>query len=508
MPINTEHPDYVERTPDWTLMRDCYAGERRIKSKTFTYLPATGGMVEDGAMRGADPGYSAYIAYLTRAVFPDSVDDATKILVGAMHRKPAKIELPEALEEMRGLATREGDTLEGLLRKINEEQLLVGRVGLLADVSPSRNVPHLVQYPAESIINWDDRNPDVFGVDKLQLVVLREEIQRRTDVFEWENVTQYRVCLLEQQFEGGEPVGTSRLYTTFTETDGAMPVATDAITPVYKGTPLDEIPFVFIGSNDLSSKPDEIPLLGLARYTLTTYRGEADYRQTLFMLGQDTLVIIGEDSGSEDEDAGVTKSTRTGAGAKISLPAVPGADAKFIGINRDGLSEQRVALQNDHTRLREMGSRLLEPRSGTAESGEALKVRVAAQTSTLLQIAMTAAAGLESILKICAKWVGADPEQVKVIPNLDFAETKARPADLRDLLDARERGAPLSLESIHQWAKQNGFTDAEFEAEVAQIKTEQELMDLLKPTPEAPEQGAPADDAEDTSEEESDTPAE
>ena len=505
MPIDTEHPEYAARTPDWTIMRDCYEGERKIKSKSFTYLPATGGMIEDGAEISKEPGLSAYIAYRLRAVFPDAVEDATKILVGAMHRKPAKIELPPQLEEMRDLATRGGDSLEGLLRKINEEQLLAGRVGLLADVTPARDVPHLVSYAAEAIINWDDQNPDLFGLDELQLVVLKEEIQRRTDVFEWETIVQYRACMLEQQFENGEPVGDARKYITFTETEGAIEEQTDAITPSFKGRTLEKIPFVFIGANDLTASPDDIPLMGLARYSLVAYRGEADYRQTLFMLGQDTLVTIGEES---DEEGAPARSTRTGAGAKISMPAAPGADAKFIGINRDGISEQRIALQNDHTRLREMGSRLLEPRSGQAESGEALKVRVAAQTSTLLQIALTAAAGLENILKVCAEWVGADPEAVKVIPNLDFAETKARPSDLRDLLDARERGAPLSMESIHQWAKQNGFTDAEFEAEVAMIKTEQELMKILVPAPPPKPAGAAPGGTNPPKKEESDTPAE
>ena len=507
MPINTEHPEYAKRTPDWTIMRDTYEGERTIKDKAFAYLPATGGMIEDGALIGKEPGLEAYLAYRLRAVFPDAVEDATKILVGAMHRKPAKIELPPQLEDMRLLATRSGDTLEGLLRKINEEQLLAGRVGLLVDVTPSRDVPHIVPYSAESIINWDDQNPDLFGLDQLQLVVVKEEIQRRIDVFEWEQVTQYRACMLEQQFENGQPVDGPRQYTTFTETDGTVNVQTDAIVPTFKGRALEKVPFVFIGSNDLTVTPDDIPLLGLARFALVAYRGEADYRQTLFMLGQDTLVTIGEEGEEEGEPA---KRTRTGAGAKISMPAAPGADAKFIGINRDGISEQRIALQNDHTRLREMGSRLLEPRSGQAESGEALKVRVAAQTSTLLQIAMTAAAGLEQILKVCAEWVGADPSVVKVIPNLDFAETKARPSDLRDLMDARERGVPLSMESIHAWAKQNGFTDAEFEVEVAKIKTEQELMKILVPEPPKPAPGAPgapeAPGAPD--EKESDTPAE
>lgn len=488
MSIQSEHPDYVKRHPDWVIMRDAAEGERRIKCKTFTYLPATSGMVIDGAKAGTEPGKSAYQAYLERAVYPNAVDDAVKILVGALHRKPSKIKVPAALEPMLQLATREKDTMEGLLRKINEQQLLTGRVGLLVDVTPKRDVPHLVPYVAESIINWDDQNPDPFDLDQLQMVVLRECITERTDMFGWELVTRYRACVLEREFVNGEPQGEPK-YMTWTEQNGEPAQDVEPFTPLFKGREMTEIPFVFIGSNDLTPLPDEIPLLGLARYALVVYRGEADLRATLFMLGQDTLVTIGEDSGGDDADAGPGKQTRIGVGAKIEIPM--GGDAKFIGVHSDGLPEQRRVLSDDHTKLREMGSRLLEPRSGQAESGEALKVRVAAQTSTLLQLAVTAAEGLTKALRLAAEWVGANPDEVEVIPNLDFAETKARSADLRDLMDARERGAPLSYESIHMWAKQNGFTDMEFEAEVAAIKKEKELQALLVPVPPPAPAGGP-----------------
>jgi hypothetical protein len=481
MSIQTEHPDYQDRLPDWQIMRDTVGGARRVKKKLFTYLPATSGMVADGAKKAQEPGWSAYQAYLSRAVFPNAVDDAVKVLVGAMHRKPAKIEVPDAMKEMLDVATRERDTMENLLRKINEEQLLTGRIGLLVDVMPGRDVPHFVPYVAESITNWDEVSPDAFAVNELQMLVLKEIIIERVAIFEWMTVTRYRACLVSPDYANGEPV-TDPMYQTFTEDFGQSDqnvVTTDPIIPKFKGNPLKQIPFVCIGSNDLTMTPDEIPLLGLADYALVVYRGEADFRSTLFMLGQDTLVTIGEDPG-EDGDEKAT-STRIGVGAKISLPLQ--GDAKFIGVSSEGLPEQRRALVDDHTKLREMGSRLLEPRSGQAESGEALKVRVAAQTSTLLQLAITAAAGLEKALKIAAEWMGLNPDDVTVTPNLDFAETKAKTTELRDLMDARERGAPLSFKSIHAWAKQNGFTDEEFDTEIADIKSEKELQAILMPAP-------------------------
>lgn len=484
MSIDTTHPQYAEASLDWQLMRDCYAGQRIIKMRSVTYLPATGGMVLDGVLRNAEPGRSSYLNYLNRAVFPEAVDSAMKILLGVLHRKPAKIELPPQLEPMNDIATRSGETLLGLLRKINEQQLLVGRVALLADTAPGRTTPHAVLYRAEELINWDTENPDAFGLDRLELAVLREVIPRRSGMFEWDDVTRYRVLTITPEFEKGLPV-TAPIYHTFTAEDDVSVDSAPVIIPTFQGRPLAEIPLVVVGANDLTFVPDQIPMLELARQALAVYRAEADYRQTLHMLAQDTLVTIGE----EMNEDGVLQPLRVGAGARISLPAAPGADAKYIGINRDGLSEQRLALQSDYTRMREMGARLLEPRAGVAESGEALKVRLSAQTSSLYQLAITGAAGLESFLKVCARWVGADENAVSVTANLDFAETDAKSAELRDLMDAREKGAPLSMESIHTWAKQNGFTESEFDAEVGMIKAEKELMTMLKPA--GPPSGVP-----------------
>src|SRR3990172_7776952 len=105
MSIESTNPQYDERTADWEQVRDCFKGSRWIKSLGVKYLPATSGMIEDGVLRAAEPGKSAYDAYRTRAVFPNAVKDAVDVLVGVMHRKPPVIQLPPELEPMREKAT-------------------------------------------------------------------------------------------------------------------------------------------------------------------------------------------------------------------------------------------------------------------------------------------------------------------------------------------------------------------------------------------------------------------
>src|SRR5690606_16749209 len=133
------------------------------------------------------------------------------------------------------------------------------------------------------------------------------------------------------------------------------------------------------------------PLLGLSNLCLAIYRGEADYRQALFQQGQDTLVVIG---GLEYDEQG--KPLRLGAGAVVGVPL--GGDAKYVGTEGKGLAEMRQALENDKAAAVQRGARLLTAKGGDRQSGEALRVRVAAQTATLTIMAKTAAAGLEWLL--------------------------------------------------------------------------------------------------------------
>lgn len=482
MSIESTHPDYSDVADDYRMMRHTFAGERRIKDGTFAYLPATGGQIADGAARNLQsPGWQAYNSYLARAKFPEVVDQAVQVMVGVMHNEPARIELPAALEPMRKSATRKGESLLMLLRRINEQQLLYGRMGLLVDFTQDplmiakREVPHLVEYQAETIINWDDERMSEFGVNELSFLVLNETVQVRgrggVDIFEWEQERRFRVAFLEP-IDPEADLGPNNplVYKTFVDSDG---IRSETTTPLYKGSPLNKVPWVFIGANDLNVKPDEIPLLGLANLALAIYRGEADYRQTLHLLGQDTLVIIGEETTAEGAAKDETEDTRVGAGAVIRIAAGEGANAEFIGIDSKGAPEQRISLEKDKQEANSLGARLLEPRGSQAESGEALKIRVSASTSTLHTIALTGAAGLETVLRAAAEWVGANPDEVKIIPNTDFAQETPDPEQLKKFAEAIKEGAPITRESMHIWAQGKNFTKKTWEEERPELEKEQ-----------------------------------
>lgn len=473
MALDSVHPKYSEFKDDWVTMRDLYKGERAVKAKGETYLPPTKGMRLDG-MGVGKPGQEAYDAYKLRAVFPDYVKEGVEAYIGLMWQKAPTIELPTALEPLRTKATAYGEPLELLLRRVNEEQLVTGRLGLLLDLpvnpDPTNPMPYVAMYVAESIRNWDDGESDE-GEARLNLVVLDESGFRRGTDFQWVTQTKYRVLQLGAK-DTNEAEGTAVYQQgVFTNNDGQSASYTeDAMQPPQlRGAVLEKIPFVFVNSKDIVSSPDEPPLLGLGRLALAVYRGEADYRQNLFMQGQDTLVVVG---GVKKTDATEGEGTplRTGAGSMIEVEQ--GGDAKYIGVNSQGLSEQRQALESDRKRAETRAGQLINAGGSNAESGAALQTRIGAQTATLNQIASTGASALEYILKTCAEWMGANPEEVKVTPNLEFADFEMSGKDLVDFMTARTMGAPLSKKSIHAMLVDRGVTKLDFDTEMDEIGEE------------------------------------
>ena len=473
MSVKSVHPFYSAMLAKWKLGRDSYDGEDAIKAAGTTYLPATSGQVADGQGKSHALGDQAYVAYVLRAVYPDTFSGAVEAAIGTMHREPAVIELPAVLEPMRNNATLLGESLEMLLRQINAQQLISGRLGLLGDVRKDKegHRPVVAIYDELAIRNWDDTSKEDEDVD-LRLVVLDETGYELDESLEWVLKTRYRVLALTDE-EG--KLSSSGIYASVTLEEQDELLNAELIAPGVMGNQLDEIPFVFVNSKDLSPTPDNPPLDGLAKAVLAIYRGEADYRQNLFMQGQDTLVRIGAVGADEDEVV------RTGAGARIDVNI--GGDAKYIGVNSQGLAEQRQALENDYARALQKSGQMLDATSRAKESGDALRIRVAAQTATLPQIAKTGAAGLERVLKSLARWYGADPDEVVVTPNLNFTASAFDGKTLVELMQAKGLNAPLSEESIHNWIHEQGFTDMAYEDELAKLATEEPLPGAGIPSP-------------------------
>lgn len=444
-------------------MRDAYRGSRQVKSKGGVYLPPTKAHVIDGYGKGVSTtGQQDYEAYKLRARFPNFVREAVQMAIGMMHSQPPIIELPKAME---GIKSSKGEPLAHLLRKINTEQLITGRVGLMADLptnpAPGEDTPYLTTYATERVINWDDGRVEQIVPQTLNLVVIDESENQRISGFEWELKNKYRVLIIGDELNNE----TSGLYVQAVFQENTYNVSA-LKPPTWKGRTLDKIPFVFVNSCDITSDVDDPPLLDLGDICMAIYRGEADYRHNLYMQGQDTLVTIG--GGFDDTDK-----VRVGAGARLDLPQ--GGDAKYIGVNSSGLQEQREALDRLSSRAGSMGAQTLDTTSRERESGDSLRIRVAARTADMNQIVDAGALALENILKICAEWMGENPEEVKVKPNKEFGEMPLTGQTMVEMATARNLGFPISAKTMHDLARKRRMTTRTFEEEIAEASKENSM---------------------------------
>lgn len=418
------HPVYDGFAPTWRLMRDATEGEDAVKQRGETYLPMKSGTraIADETLKKA-----AYEAYKLRAEFPEIVAPTIRGAVGTMLDQAASIELPPQLEPMREKATRDGLTLNGLHRRIAIEVMDTGRYGLLPGIS-EQGAPYLAGYVAEAITNWDAPEGDL---DWLMLDESASVLDR--DSGKWEAQSRFRECYLEN----GRYL--SRLWVQSGSGWSAEdPQEAKQAPRGGRSAGLNMIPFVFIDTNDLTPEPDDVPLYGLARLAVRCYRLDADYTFALHMTSEPTPVAIGFDDAKEAINQGQAPTT-LGSSKLWLLPK--GGDAKYLEFSGPGLEQQAKAIDAALQRAVVFGAQIFGDNRRMAESGEALRLRLGNQQSTLKTIAMTSAAGLEKALKNVAVWVGADPEKVKVEPNLDFVDHELSAQEIMAIVAGWQAGA-------------------------------------------------------------------
>lgn len=423
MDVKTLHPDLTSaRLAEWILMRDAAAGEGAVKARGEAYLPKPSGF-----KTRPDGGKAMYDAYRMRAQFPEILAPSISAMVGIIHDSESRVELPGALDFIIERATENGLTLDAFHRRITRQLLEVGRYGVLADAPEGAGQPFLVGYGAEVIINWD-ADGTFFVLDETQLV---------RDGFEWIEFSRFRVLeLIEGRY----------IQTVF---EGPDLVPTEILPEGVGALALEVVPFVVATSRDLTPVPEPPPLVGVGRAAVAIYQLSADYRHQLYMSGQETLVIIN----GKVPDA-------IGAGVVIELEGTESRkpDAKYVGPSGVGIEAHKVAIEQNLKASVRAGARMFDQTESRQESGEARRLRFAAETATLMSVAQNSCAALEASLRHVAVMVGADPKQVVVAPPTDLLDSTMSPDDAVKLVKVWQEGA-ISYETLYAAFQRGGLAD-------------------------------------------------
>ena len=417
--ITSEHPEYQAKVHSWLTMRDAIDGEDEIKAGKEKYLPMKSGMRQITDTYQKEMSYATYIL---RAEFPEIVAPTIRGSMGLIHSKDSVSELPAALEPLRQKATKDGLTLQQLHRKATVELLRAGRFVMLPGILDGEFF--ISSYVAESFINWDSVN----GI--LNYAVLDEAGHTRNlKTNKWTESKQYRELFLDER---GQFV--SRLWIE-QEGEGKIDMYApqeDEIATIRGRDGLDFIPLVTMGTQDLTVAPDELPLYGLTKLALRSYRLDAAYVTALHMTSEPTPYVTGVSADAAPQTIGASS---------LWILEDAAAKAGFLEFSGPGVAAQQLAIEDTQQRAIMFGAQLFAENKRTAESGEAIKLRLGNQTSSLKMIAVSSAAGLEQALRFTAVWAGADPEQVHVEPNLDFVDHELSPQEITALVSAWQAGA-------------------------------------------------------------------
>ena len=467
MAVDAKHPDYDDREGEWRMMRDCARGDKAVKDGGTTYLPMPTGF--GGTTRGA----AMWSAFKQRAEFPDILEPTLSGMVGLIHRSEALIEMPASMEPLWERASKDGLTLESFHQTITRELLLMGRYSILVDAAAGgSDLPYLCGYSAERLINWAPADlQDLYVLDETAAVF-------QEDTFEWQDEKKYRVLRLIELPDG------RRRYDQEVWDESMTRV--EVVTPTARGNvALGTIPFVVAGPVKLDVNPARPPLEGVARSSLAIYRLDADYRFQLHMTGQEMLVCQGVEPGKGPDPigAGVTyEFTNTEANAKLY----------YVGPEGVGIDAHKAAIAAERSVAVAAGAKLFDMEREGVESGEALRIRAAAQTATLTTVAIASAQALERGLRFIALMLGLNPRAVNVKPNLQFIDTRMTPTQAKDLMLLWQGGA-ISYQTLYENLQRGEIASPERDHEDEREMIEEETPDAPA-VAEAPEGGDLEDD--------------
>lgn len=427
MAIETEHSEYATHKIQWEKLRDCAAGQEAIHKKSIKYLPRLSSQTN-----------SEYKAYLMRALFYGATSRTIDGLSGMIFRKKPQVEIPDAMRDMVEDVTLDGTNLMGFAEAVIDDDITVGRAGILVDhpamladttlaqAEASNIRPFLKHYTAENIFNWKTE-----GRNNAQVLtqVRLWEFTEQQGKDEFDIKTQKQIRILDFNDDG------QYRQRIFIKNDRDEWIQEgDDIVPIKNGKPLNIIPFFFVGVKNGSPSIEKPPLIDLANVNLSHFTSTADLEHGAHFTGLPTAIITGHTE--EDVDKG--DEYRIGAATAWIFPN-PETQVSYLEFEGQGLGalEQRVLKKEEYMAF--LGARMLTPEKKAAEASETAQIHRAGETSVLSSLAQSAAQSIENALKFMAEWAGFNGD-VKFTLNNDFLAVPMSAQDLLALIQVWQSG--------------------------------------------------------------------
>lgn len=428
--------EIVDLKPRYDIVRDCVAGQEKIKAAGKIYLPIP------NEADASEANKLRYTQYKERAVFYGVTGRTLQGMVGTVFQKTPELEIPDTLDILKEDADGGGVGLNQQAKKALSYVLQFGRAGLLVDYPPQAAPATLAQLKAGDVrpnitlwqpwdvINW--RVSTVGGKKVLSLVVISEQWVSDDDGFSAEEKAQYRVLKMMG--------GVYRVELWRESEDGKQFDMVEEFSPLDgSGKPWPFIPFTFIGSENNDENPDLPPLYDLAALNIAHYRNSADYEEACYMLGQPTPWASGL---SKDWVDDVMKGT-IALGSRGLIPLPPGGQVGILQVQPNTMPKE--AMEHKEKQMVALGAKLVEQRDVRQTATEASQ-NEASETSVLATSANNVSSAYVDALKWANAFVATSAFEVVYKLNTEFEKRLATAQDRAQLVAEWQANAITTTE--------------------------------------------------------------
>lgn len=468
------HSGYINAASKWQTVRDALNGEVAVKAANTRYLPMPAAMEKVEAVAPTSTSYyetypyndhtnKPYASYKMRARFPEFTDATLRGIVGLILRNPsAYADLP--YPEFEDSSTPDGKNLSELELYLNTEVMSLGRCGILADPN-DEGKPKVVVYKTEDIVNWQTEGSDENLV--FTGVLLRDTAARHS-FWESSHSDRYHLLLIINE-DGVYEIGkykNGKLY--------------ESVVPTVQGKPLDYIPFVALGTVDLTPDIDSPPLWPLANLAVSIYQVDADIRNAQYMSCNPMLTLSGVDP--EHVPAAI------GSNVALILENET-AKAYYPKTDTSALDHVRMYIKDKMSEAIRLGANLLGNDNTLAESGEAIRLRQSMAAATVASVVATTGNGLQRLINMIAEWM-SKPQNAQILVNKEFSSFAMTANEQIALVQSWQAGILSSETTLENFRRAGMLQEGEDpKAELERIKEDTHTYAALVAANEVEETG-------------------
>jgi hypothetical protein len=477
--------DYGEWRDIWRSIRHAMVGEPAIKRESERYLPMLEGMDED-----------TYRAYLDRAVFFNMTYRTVTGLTGSIFRRaPRLLNAGKKVQKLAKRISKDGLSLELLAKVTAQEQLSVGRAGMLLDKAPEtpgKNPdPYLALYTAENILDWTETEID--GRTERDMILLREfYVDRRPSIVEGlgkrakevpnpgygELFVRLRKLVLEYNEESLKWEYSQHVYERENR-DADLAGDYEVFTPKIYGKPFERIPFEFFNATTPLPAVEKPPILDILTLNISHYKSYAQLEQGRFYTSNPVYYVTGAD---EEDDFHIGPSLVWALGSNDK--------AGIIEYNGHGLKSLELALTTKETQAAALGGRLIGDSASAGQSDNQIKLKDRNEQSLLLNVTTVQNENFTKLLKLAGEWMNEKNDDLEFRVNQDFLLNNFAAREFRAIHLMWKEGL-LPLDVLYEFFLQHEVIPEYITLEQFKILLEDEDQFLNNPDVAAKQEGFP-----------------